>query len=113
MESIGPILGKSPFGYRFGRGPTAGSVGAGRKVHGSLQQRSYRVPFVEIIGAHSSVEATDEISMFAWGPNSEVRPATGQSGLPSRTDVANRACQVRKVPLSDSCTAAYSSPHRV
>jgi len=29
-----------------------------------------RVPFVEIIGAHSSVEATDEISMsasmFAW-----------------------------------------------
>jgi hypothetical protein len=45
-------------------------VGAGRKVHGGLQQRSYRVPFVEIIGAHSSVEATDEISMsasmFAW-----------------------------------------------
>jgi hypothetical protein len=27
--------------------------------------------------------------------------ATGQSALPSRTDVASRACQVRKVPDSD------------
>src|SRR5258705_11114239 len=29
--------------------------------------------------------------------------ASGQSALPSRTDVGSRACQVRKVPAPDSC----------
>ena len=32
--------------------------------------------------------------------------AVARSALPSRTDVASRACQVRKVPQANSCTAA-------
>jgi len=63
MESIGPILGDS------GEDQRPGSVGAGRKIHGGTRQHEwaepYCVAFVEIISVHSSVEATDEISMSA------------------------------------------------
>ncbi len=36
--------------------------------------------------------------------------ATGQSALPSRTDVASRACQVRKVPMTE---VVFSLDHLV
>src|SRR6185295_20421270 len=35
------------------------------------------------------------------GQTQKSECATGQSALPSRTDVASRACQVRKVPKGD------------
>jgi hypothetical protein len=37
--------------------------------------------------------------------------ATGPSALPSRTDVASRACQVRKVPNSDIAHGAADPLH--
>ena len=51
--------------------------------------------------------------LAAWSTPPSMRPrshlgqtqksecATGKSALPSRTDVASRACQVRKVPISE------------
>ncbi len=65
MESIGPILGKSPFGHRLGRGPTAGSVVQEEKFtaafgNGPIVCRSLRSSaFIPLL------EATDEISMSA------------------------------------------------
>ena len=40
-------------------------------------------------------------SMAAKGQTRKSGRVTGQSALPSRTDIASRACQVRKVPQTD------------
>ena len=44
--------------------------------------------------------------MAALGQTQKSECATGQSALPSRTDVASRACQVRKVPCVDGAGLA-------
>src|SRR5258705_9142904 len=44
-----------------------------------------------------------------WGQTQKSECATGQSALPSRTDIVSRACQVRKVLTADSRTATDSS----
>jgi hypothetical protein len=50
--------------------------------------------------------------MSQMGQTQKSGRATGKSALPSRTDIVSLACQVRKVPLTDSCAAANTISNR-
>jgi len=64
----------------------------------SADRQGEAVPEAKITRLNEKI-ATLRESVVGQTQKSEC--ATGKSALPSRTDVASRACQVRKVPISD------------
>jgi hypothetical protein len=54
-------------------------------------------------GNHIARITSSAVFSHSQGQTQKSERATGQSALPSRTDVASRASQVRKVPGADSC----------
>ena len=102
MESIGPILGKSRFGHRLGRGPTTRVA--------LVQEDKFTAAFsndpIVCRSLRSSafiplLEETDEISMSAWGSRRQFGP------LYPKTDFRRDDAQVCFVPKSRHTTAGF------